>query len=286
MSSCDDPVPPSRQRRPVAAREDPVLGTLTRDAFWDGRLTLWQPARGYRAGTDALLLAASLVSPEPYQRAVELGCGAGVAAIAAARRHQRLFVTGVEVQPAMAELARRNAWDSGVESFVGIVEGDVLARPRPLPDGEADHVLVNPPYFDPRTARPSPQAQRAVSRTLDPDHGVEGWVRAARLALKPRGLLWMIWRADQLTALLTALERQGFGALRLLPVQTLPDQPAKLVLLQARPQSGAPLRLLPGLVLADGHGPNGTLNQSAQAIALFRSGAALASCVPGWDPSN
>lgn len=285
MASPDDPVPPSRQRRAVATRQDPALGMLTQDAFWDGRLSLWQPARGYRAGTDALLLAASLVSPDPYQRAVDLGCGAGVATIAAARRHQRLFVTGVEIQPAMAELARRNAWDSGVEAYVRIIEGDVLASPRPLPDGEADHVLINPPYFDPRTARPSPQAQRAASRTLDPDQGVEGWVRAARLALKPRGMLWMIWRADQMIALLTALDRQGFGAIRLLPVQSLPDQPAKLVLVQARPQSGAPLRLLPGLVLADGHGPDGTLIQSARSVALFRNGAALASCVPGWDPT-
>ena len=33
---------------------------LTRDAFLGGRVTLLQPRRGYRAGTDPVLLAASV----------------------------------------------------------------------------------------------------------------------------------------------------------------------------------------------------------------------------------
>ena len=34
---------------------------LTHDAFLGGRIRVWQPARGYRAGTDPVLLAAAVL---------------------------------------------------------------------------------------------------------------------------------------------------------------------------------------------------------------------------------
>ncbi|PJE33810.1 methyltransferase, partial [Pseudooceanicola lipolyticus] len=46
---------------------------LTRDSFIGGRVWLWQPRRGYRAGVDPVLLAAA-VPARPGQRVLELGC--------------------------------------------------------------------------------------------------------------------------------------------------------------------------------------------------------------------
>ncbi|HEY0436004.1 MAG TPA: methyltransferase, partial [Phenylobacterium sp.] len=50
----------------------------TEDAVLDGRVQLRQPARGYRAGLDAALLAAAC-DAAPGQRVIEAGCGAGAA---------------------------------------------------------------------------------------------------------------------------------------------------------------------------------------------------------------
>ncbi|HEY0053102.1 MAG TPA: methyltransferase, partial [Caulobacteraceae bacterium] len=48
----------------------------TTDGLLDGRVRLTQPARGYRAGVDAALLAAACPAA-PGERVVEAGCGAG-----------------------------------------------------------------------------------------------------------------------------------------------------------------------------------------------------------------
>ena len=53
-----------------------VDSSLTEDAFLGGRLRLLQPAQGYRAGVDPVLLAAS-VPAMLGQRVLELGCGVG-----------------------------------------------------------------------------------------------------------------------------------------------------------------------------------------------------------------
>ena len=51
---------------------------LTRDAMLGGKVQIWQPREGYRAGTDPVLLAAS-VEARAGQSVLELGCGGGAA---------------------------------------------------------------------------------------------------------------------------------------------------------------------------------------------------------------
>ncbi len=113
---------------------------LTYDAFLGGKLHLWQPRKGYRAGVDPVLLAAT-VPAVPGQRVLELGCGAGAASLCLGARVPELSLTGVEVQPAYAELARRNHPSFAVfESVLSAIPLSLLLR-------HFYHVFANPPYF-------------------------------------------------------------------------------------------------------------------------------------------
>src|SRR5688500_9387704 len=80
----------------------------TEDAILGGRLVLRQPRRGHRFGHDAILLAAA-VDAAPGSVAVEFGAGVGAAGLALAQRVPRLAVVLVEVDAALADLARANA---------------------------------------------------------------------------------------------------------------------------------------------------------------------------------
>ncbi len=134
---------------------------LTRDAFLDGRIRLWQPRTGYRAATDPVFLAA-FVPARPGERVLELGCGAGAAALCLARRVPDLDLHGVEIQPAYAELARHNATENGLALTVH--EGDLSHPPHALRRLVFDHVLANPPYHPP-AAPPAPELRPGFSLT-------------------------------------------------------------------------------------------------------------------------
>ena len=96
---------------------------MTRDdGFLGGRLVLRQPARGYRAGADAVMLAAACPAGAG-QRVLELGCGAGVALFCLGARVPGLALAGLERQPALADLARHNAAATGIPAR--IVTGDL-----------------------------------------------------------------------------------------------------------------------------------------------------------------
>ncbi|HEX3065456.1 MAG TPA: methyltransferase, partial [Dongiaceae bacterium] len=117
---------------------------ITEDRILGGGLLLRQPASGYRTGIDPVFLAAA--TPLRAQgRALDLGCGVGAAALCLALRQPGLQVTGLEIQPALADLARANVRLNGLDERVAIVTGDLLRPPAGIGDGGFDVVLANPP---------------------------------------------------------------------------------------------------------------------------------------------
>ena len=88
------------------------------------------------------------------------------------------------------------------------------------------------------------------------------WINAAVLALKPKGTLALIHRADRLDHIL-ALLREGFGEIAIHPLWPNATTPAKRVIIQARKGVSSPTRLSAGTVL---HQDDGTYTSAAQAI--------------------
>jgi tRNA1(Val) A37 N6-methylase TrmN6 len=214
------------------------------DKFLCGRLRLLQPVQGYRAATDAVLLAAACPAT-PGQSVLDLGCGAGAASLCLAARVPGLHLSGLELQPAYADLARRNAARNGIDMTVH--DGDLTAMPRPL-RRDFDHVIANPPWYPPG-GTPSPDAGRATA--LQVTLPLSAWVQAAARRLAPGGWLTLIAGADSLPDLLPCSQtRLGHG-----PAAGRPPGPARAPPDPARPQ-GWPRALPPACALHHPSGPH------------------------------
>jgi tRNA1(Val) A37 N6-methylase TrmN6 len=231
--------------------------TATEDALLDGRVLLRQPAHGYRAAVDPVLLAAGV--PDGDGPTIDLGCGAGAGFLCLAARLPGCRPVGLEADAALAALADANIAANRLRSRAAVVVGDVL-RP-PLAAGSADRVMLNPPYLAAETARPSPVAGRAAANR-EGAAVLTDWLAAARLLLKPRGWLTLIHRADRLDAVLAGLAA-GFGAVAVLPVWPKAGRPATRIVVRARKDARSPAALLPGLVL---HEPDGAYTLAARSI--------------------
>jgi tRNA1(Val) A37 N6-methylase TrmN6 len=240
----------------AAAVENALLG---------GRVRLRQPAKGYRAGMDAALLAAA-VAAEPGQRVIEAGCGAGAVLMQIAARRPDVSLTGLERDQAMAALARENAALNGADAQ--IVEGDVAAGFRALDLPPFDWAVSNPPFFDdPGALRAPAEGKRGAWMA---DDGLKAWTGFLLKSVREGGRIVVIHRADRLADLLALLgEKAGSFVIR--PIHPYADEPAKRVLVQAIRTGRAPLRLLPALVLHD----RSDAKHTARAEAILRGEAAL-----------
>lgn len=257
---------PTDMATPLAAD----LADCSEDAALGGALVLRQPRRGHRFGHDAILLAAA-VRARAGERAVEFGAGVGAAGLALARRIEGLDVTLVERDPGLAALAAENAARNNLATRVRAVTLDVTAPPAVfdeagLATASADYVLMNPPFNV--AQNPSPDAIRRAAHVAS-DRTLGQWLAAAARLLRPGGTVTLIWRADGLADVLTALAAE-FGAITVLPVHGKAGASAIRVVVGAIKGSNAPLTLLPGFMLADAGG-----TPTAAAETVLRAGAAL-----------
>lgn len=224
------------------------MDDITENGLLDGRLRLRQPARGYRAGLDAALLAAACDAADG-QRVIEAGCGAGGALLAAAVRRPHTAFTGVERDVDAVRLAQENIALNGLGARVQVIGADVGRRFAALGLPAFDAGLANPPFFDDPAALRGPAPERRGAWMAEGGLGV--WTAFLGKAVREGGTLTLIHRADRLADLLGLLAQEKCGSFRIRPVQPFAHEPAKRVLVRAVKAGKAPLVLLPALVLHD-----------------------------------
>ena len=247
---------------PADFKEGFIKAEFTEDAFLGGQLRLRQPKSGHRAGHDAMLLAAATPA-QSGDRVVDFGAGVGAAGLAVARRVAGTRLVLVEIDAALADLARGNASANAVSAETIVLDvsagAEAFAAVGLAPDS-ADVVLMNPPFNDPARHRASPDKAREIAHVATAAT-LENWIHAARRTLKSGGVLTLIWRADGLAEVLAALGR-GFGSLAILPVHGERSAPAIRVIIRAIKGGKAPTRLYAGLMLNDERGaPNGEVQE-------------------------
>lgn len=245
-------------------------GELTRNAFLGGAIEALQPTKGYRAGVDAVLLAAAVPAVNG-QSVLELGCGAGVASLCLARRVPNLRMTGVELQPDYVDLAHRNAAGNGIG--MEVFAGDLRSLPKPVRARGFDHVLANPPYFQ----RSKGTAARDIGRdiALAGETPLADWVSAAAKRLKPKGYATFIQDIRRLPELLAEVSGR-LGSVEILPLSARQSRAPHLVILRARKGGRADFKLHYPRVMHEGdHHDEDRESYSAEFSDILREAAPL-----------
>ncbi|MEN6439171.1 MAG: tRNA1(Val) (adenine(37)-N6)-methyltransferase [Syntrophobacter sp.] len=210
---------------------------LTRDALFDGNLTVFQEKEGYRFSVDAVLLA-GLTRIRPVDRIVELGTGCGVVALVLAhRRKTKHKIFGIEIQAELAGLARRNVEENALTARIEICEMDFRDASRRFAPESFDLILSNPPYRKTGSGRINPNRQKAIARhelasTL-PDLFSAAW----RL-LPQGGRIALIYPAARIGHLLCCANAGGFSPKRLRIIYSRPGGPGRLVHLECSKGGG------------------------------------------------
>ncbi|MBO7385522.1 MAG: methyltransferase, partial [Clostridia bacterium] len=123
------------------------------DDLQRGGLKILQKEHGFRFGTDAVLLS-DFALIRRRERVADFGTGTGVIALLIAARHPDVRLDAIELQPDMADMARRSVEMNGLQDRITMHEGDLRDAPKMLGCGRLDAVICNPPYNDPGRSLP------------------------------------------------------------------------------------------------------------------------------------
>lgn len=249
--------------------ENPANLATSRDALLGGRLTLRQPVKGHRVGSDAILLAAAAPSAG-VARLVDVGAGVGAVGLALLQRLVGATGALVERDADLAALAEENAASNNLQQRTRVACVDVTQprarREAGLLDASADLVVTNPPFFDARNIRASPQPRKASAHVLrgasEGEASLEAWIVASLALLRAGGHFVMIHRPEALSQILAAFGRR-LGSVAIMPIHPQAQAPAHRVLVTGVKGARGPISLRPCLVL---HEPSGAFTRPVEAI--------------------
>ncbi len=208
-------VPPQAARRFASmlarrAAREPVALILGRAGFWGLEFAVSSATLIPRPDSETLVEAA-LALPPPG-RVLDLGTGTGCLLLALLHERPAAWGLGVDLVPAAAALAARNAADLGLADRAGFLAADWSA---PLA-GRFDLVLCNPPYIAeaealmPEVARHEPASALFAGRD-----GLDAYRRLATLLpglLAPGGAAVLELGAGQGPAVAALMAAAGLWA--------------------------------------------------------------------------
>jgi len=168
-----------------------------------GNLQVLQAESGYRFSLDPILLTRFLDVKKGF-RVVDLGTGCGILPLLLARLEDVEECIGIELQPALADRAVRNVELNFLRDRVRIIHDDIRNIRALVPAGSIDLVVSNPPYRRSGTGKIAPNDERAAARH-ELAGGVADFIGAARWLLKNGGNFSVIYLAERLPELMTAM---------------------------------------------------------------------------------
>lgn len=182
-------------------------------------------------GMDAVLLSGFARAKEG-DRVLDLGTGTGIIPILMEAKTCAAHLSGLEIQPDSADMARRSVKLNGLEEKIEIVTGDIKEAVSLFGPASFDVVTCNPPYMTEHHGLTNPGAPKAIARhellcTL------EDVISQAGRLLKPGGNFYMIHRPFRLADIFVLLRQYKIEPKRMKLVYPFVDKEPNMVLIEA-----------------------------------------------------
>ncbi len=222
--------------------EDERLDELLRDSY-----RIIQNTNLFCFGMDAVLLSGFVRAGEK-DRLMDLCTGNGVIPILLSAKTECTDLTGLEIQEASADLARRSVELNGLSDRIKIITGDIKNAAELFGKASFSVVTVNPPYMNEDSGLINPSSAKAIARhellcTL------EDVLRVSASLLKPGGTFYMVHRPHRLADIIDLMRKNRIEPKRLRLVYPYADKEPNMILIEGSLGGNPFLRVEPPLII-------------------------------------
>lgn len=215
-------------------------------------LRIIQKAHGFRFGMDAVLLS-DFARIDARERAADFGTGTGILPLLLAGRGRARHIDAFEIQPDMADMAKRSVDLNGLAERIAVhclpvEEADAAVQP-----GTLDAIVCNPPYGVPGTTLVNPSQTLSLARHQT-EAGLTAWFRMAYRLLRGKGRFHMVYPAPRMLEVMTSLSKAHLEPKRFRLIYPYADKPANLVLIEAMKDAKPMLHPEPPLIVYEKDG--------------------------------
>lgn len=235
--------------------EQPALplaeGERIDDLLMDTGLRIIQSREVFSFSLDAVLLSRFANIPK-HGRIADLCSGNGVIPILLSAR-TKASIDAIEIQPRLADMARRSVAMNGLEGQITVLEQDLRSYPKIAGNGAYDSITVNPPYM-PVTAGDKNENEHYAIARHEIHCTIEDLAQACCKLLRPGGKLSMVHRPSRLLDIVESLRRWKLEPKRIQFVHPHAGAEANMVLIEAMRDGKPDIKLLPPIMVYNDEG--------------------------------
>lgn len=229
-------------------REIPELGQdECREELTPGGFAIFQKRSGFRFGTDAVALADFACQNGAGDNVLDLCTGSGIIPVLLAEQGFS-HISGLEIQPEIADMARRSVRHNGLEDRIEIKTGDLRKGTAYYPPHSFRTVTCNPPYMEAGANLQNETDAKTIAR-----HEIcctlEDVIRTAAELLLFRGSFFLVHQPRRLADIFCLMRSYSLEPKLLQTVHGRAGQAASLVLVKGVYRGGRELRMLPPRIL-------------------------------------
>ncbi|WP_407074389.1 tRNA1(Val) (adenine(37)-N6)-methyltransferase [Paenibacillus lacisoli] len=200
---------------------------------------------------DAVLLARFAGIP-PKGKILDLCTGNGVVPLLLTTRTQAA-IEGIEIQPRLADMARRSVVLNSLEDRILIREGDLRELVQVTGHGQYDAITVNPPYMPLNGSDIKQNTHHAMARH-ELGCTLEEVVQACTRLVRSGGKVSMVHRPQRLGEIISLMREYRLEPKRIRFVHPKAHLEANMVLIEALRDGKPDVRLLPPLIVYNDQG--------------------------------
>jgi len=210
----------------VTIKENERIDDLQRNGY-----RIIQDPDRFCFGMDAVLLS-GFATAKKGDKVLDMGTGTGIIPILMEAKTEAEHLTGLEIQPESADMARRSVQLNGLEDKISIVTGDIKEAKNLFPKASFQVITSNPPYMIGQHGLVNPHSEKAIAR-----HEVlctlEDVTSNAAALLVPGGHFYMVHRPFRLAEIMTTLIKYRLEPKRMQLVYPYIDKEPNMVLIEA-----------------------------------------------------
>lgn len=216
-------------------------------------LRIIQSENGFRFGMDAVLLS-DFARVRPREHVVDMGTGTGILPILMSAQRPDATFTAFEIQPDMADMARRSVALNGLAERICIHTEDMRTAAAAIGYQCAHLVVSNPPYGKQGSTLKNNTESVTIAKH-EASFSIADWVASCAQVLRNMGRLCVVFPAQRLLELTDAFRSARIEPKRIRLVYAKVDRAPYLVLLEGMKNAKPGLLWMPPLVVYE---PDGT----------------------------
>lgn len=215
-------------------------------------LFLIQKRNGFKFGVDAVLLS-DFAKNTRSKKTLDLCTGTGVIPILMSAKTNTPEFHAVEIQPLIADMAKRSVEYNGLGDRIRIICDDLKNAVSIYGKASFDKITCNPPYMKKESAIVNDTDTLSVSR-----HEIlctlEDVIKASAELLIPKGRLYMVHRPSRLADIICLMREYKIEPKCVRMVAPNPKKEPNLLLIEGMYCGGRELRFMNQLCVFDENG--------------------------------